>query len=205
MTDFNSVPSNMTEEQVESGRIVNLTEFSNKASGAWPKGWYPAEVIEGYRQGGFEFVTGNKASRKGDSTNLTLCLRVTKPGETKDSDEVRTMFYQMNYRSSDFDADTQELVRNLRKEMAGVRGRWEGYEDAQRSSLALGTLGQISDATGAPVSLTEDGTVKSHLFVGTKPYIRLSIEEETGYNEVKGFSKFSNGVDPGRGKKRAKK
>ena len=198
MTNINDVIDNMERTIPES---FDLSEFSTRQSGAWPRGWYPAETIEGYDAGGREFATGTSLSNKGDSYNLIVCFRVTKDA-TKEA-EKRTTFAQINYRSVDFTPERMEAVKNLRRELAGVRGRWDGYTDEQRSSLALAQLSNFQKATSVPLTFT-DGIINSVPFVGHKLFVRLSIDEETGYNEITGFSQYPNGVEPRKkGKTRA--
>ena len=177
--------------QVAPGSI-DLSEMATKASGAWPKGWYPAEVIEGYTAGSHQFLTENKVSRKGDSFNLQLCFRVT-----NSANEQRTTFTSLNYRLGDFSAERIATIQNLRKEMSGVRGAWPGFADEQRSSLALGQLGQLQTASGAPLTLGDDDSgLVAGVFVGRKLFVRLTVDEESGYNEINGFSAHPNGVAP---------
>lgn len=194
---FGAATEQMRETPVD-GNVIDLSEMAGKASGAWPRGWYPAEIIEGYRQGGYEFSTGSKASKKGDSYNLLVCFRVSSGAD------VRTMFKQINYRTADFEPETIEAIRNLRKEFAGVRGKWDGFADEQRTSLALAEMGQLAGAAQVPFSLN-DGIVNAAPFIGRSLYVRLTIDEDSGYNEITGVSQFPNGVEPREKSKRRSK
>lgn len=169
---------------------INLSDMAEKASGVWPAGWYPAEVIEGYTAGSYQFLTETKVSRKRDSFNSVICFRVTNGTET------RSMFAQINYRPTDFQSERIATVQALRKEFAGQKGKWAGYEDEQRSSLALNQLGQFQKATKLQVQMTTEGKIVPTNFIGTKPFVHLKIDQESGYNEINGFSPYENGVEP---------
>lgn len=171
---------------------VDLRDLASEPGGAWAKGWYPGEIIEGYLAGSHQFLTQDTVSKKGDSRNLLVCYRLTNGAQ------VKTTFQQYNYRLSDFTAQRIEAVKNIRKEMGGVKGKWSGYEDLQRSSLALGQLGQLQKATG--VAFTFHPDTKAILvagLVGAKIDVRLGIDEESGYNEVTGLAALGTG---GKGK-----
>lgn len=206
MSDLGAATSTMRETRV-SPRSVKLTEFAQKASGAWPHGWYSATVIDGFVKGGHEFLSGNTAAKQkrlpsgemsDPSVNLMVCFTLNN-AETK---EARNDFAQFNYRTSDFDPETLEVVRNLRAEMKGVRGRWEGFEDEQRSSIAVAKLGQLFEAIGTDVPLSDDGEVIMAGLAGSSLFVRLGVDEETGYNTITGFSKWPTGVEPGKRKKK---
>jgi len=179
-----------------SPKSIDLTEMATKASGAWPKGWYAAEVIEGYTAGGHQFLTENRVSRSGDSFNLQLCFRIK-----NDAGDERTIFASLNYRAFDFTVERIATIQNLRKEMAGTRGAWPGFKDEQRSSLALGQLGQLQAASGAPLTQREDGGLIAGVFTGRKFFVRLTVNEESGYNEINAFSAYPSGVAPKAAKK----
>lgn len=196
MTNISETSSTLTREGFTT---INLADMAEKPSGAWPRGWYPSEIIEGYTAGAHQFLSGSTVSKAGDSYNFRICFRVSGPEGI-----IRTMFTSLNYRPIDFTQDRIETVQNLRKEFAGQKGKWVGYEDEQRSSLALAKLGQVQVATGVSPQLNDEGMLNFVPFLGTKPFIRLTIDEETGYNEITGFSQFSNGVAPkARGKKKS--
>lgn len=170
--------------------VIDLSAMADKPTGVWPRGWYPAEIIEGYNAGGHMFLTETTISRKQNSYNFRVCVRINNNGE------VRTNFKAFNYRPEDFSRDRIELVNNLRQEFAGQRGSWVGYEDAQRSSMALGQLGQFQQATGVSLTLNPEGIILVTPYIGVKCFTRLTINEETGYNEVNAFSKFAGGAEP---------
>lgn len=167
---------------------VDLSTMADEPKGAWPKGWYPAEIIEGYQAGSYMFTTSEDASKKGDSRNLRVCFRL------KRGSEERTTFKQYNYRVEDFTQARIETVKSLRKEFGGVRGKWVGFEDQQRSSITLGQLGQLQVAVGVPFVFHPEtkGIVPMRL-VGVKVDVRLIIDEETGYNEVNAVAVLGQG------------
>lgn len=169
--------------------MIDLSELGDKASGAQPAGWYPAEVIEGFQGRKGEILTETSVSQKGDSFNLRLCFRV------KFTDVTRTMFTSLNYRPVDFTPKRVAVVQKLREEFAGQRGAWEGFADEQRSSLALGKLGQLQTATGVNLTST-GGKINAGPFVGKKLFVYVNIDQETGYNDIKRFSQYANGVAP---------
>lgn len=185
-----STISDVTSSLVGIDRVtVDLRGMAEKPSGAWAPGWYPAEVIEGYTASGHPYLTGVSISRAQDSYNVRLCLRVT------NGKEVRSTFYSLNYRPVDFTPERLETAQRLRAEFAGQKGAWVGYEDIQRSSLAVGKLGQLQEAAGRTFSMSPDGMIDVSPFVGAKFFVRMNIDEE-GYNVINRASKFSNGVEP---------
>lgn len=184
---------------------LDLTGFADKATGAWPKGWYPAEIIPGFDKGGHQFASGTSASSKGDSFNVLLCMRIQKDETVTDVKDIRTDFTQLNYRLLDFTPERMQTVKNLRESLKDVAGRWDGYTDEQRSSLALGKLGQLQSASGAPLTFLEDGAINVIPFIGRKLYIYYDLDAETGYNKVTRFSKYATGVEPKPKKAKAKK
>ena len=161
---------------------VDLTELAAETGGAWPRGWYAATVIPGYSAGGYQFQTESTVSKKGDSYNLRLALRITNGADQ------RTNFATFNYRALDFTPQRIEAVKNMRKQFAGQKGKWSGYDDIQRSSIALGQLGQLQKATGVTITLTPEGQIATLPFIGQTFFVRLTIDEDTGYNEITGFS-----------------
>lgn len=173
-----------------------LNELAEPVGGPWPKGWYPAEIIEGYTAGNYQFVTTASLSKKGDSFNLRICFRVT------NGSDARTNFHNFNYRPIDFTTERIEAVKRLRAEFAGQKGRWGGHEDTQRSSLALGQLGQLQTAAGTTLQMNDSGQIVTSPLVGRSLFVRLTIDEETGYNEITGFSAHPTGT-PSKEKKGA--
>jgi hypothetical protein len=173
------VSLNGVEQGLEVENVEGLDDFYEEPSGAWPAGWYAAEIVEGYTTPrGKTFLTEDTVSQKGDSRNLRLCVKVTR------GDQERTMQESYNYRASDFDAQRQAFIKEARTENKEVRGRW-GDGDAQRSSLALVSLSQIKKAVG---SLSRaNGAIVVGPFYGKKVDVKLVIDEK-GYNEIKAIA-----------------
>ncbi len=166
--------------------VPSLADFAEEAGGAWPKGWYKAEIIEGYAtHKGKVFTTEDTTSSKGDSRNMRLCFTVF--GATGE----RTMQESFNYRPSDFSAERLQFIKEQRTEYKGVRGRWSDA-DAQRTSLALAKIGAIEKALGFSIR-TKDGLTTPARAVGQKIDVRLGQNEE-GYNEITGFAKAGERV-----------
>lgn len=183
MADINELDNNLVPEETPAN--VDLTDLATEPGGAWPKGWYPGDIIEGYLAGSFQFTTSDTESKKGDSRNLILCFRV------KNGTEERTIFRQYNYRTSDFSASRIQAVKGARKELG--RGKWPGREDLLRSSIALGELGQLQTATGvAPQFHPETHGIIAGLYVGKRVDVRLGIDEKE-YNEVTALAPLGQG------------
>jgi hypothetical protein len=164
--------------------LPSLSDFATEPGGAWPKGWYGAEVVEAYATGkGTIFTTEDKPSKAGDSRNLVLCFSMdgSKLG-------TRNTFVQVNYRETDFTADRMAAVKEAREQFKGMRGAWTGNTDLQRSSLALAQLGQIENALGFRIKLHPSGHILAASLVGQKMDVRLG-EDEKGYNEINAFAK----------------
>lgn len=176
MNELQDVLNNLGETDAPTS--VDLSSLADEPGGAWAAGWYAGETIEGYQAGkGYTFLTADSVSKKGDSRNFRLCFRLTNGGNE------RTTFTSFNYRTGDFAADRVKAVVALRAEFKGKKGAWVGYEDIQRSSLALGKLGQLQKATGQAITFNAEGGINVAPFIGKKVDVRLGIDEK-GYNEV---------------------
>jgi hypothetical protein len=171
----------LLDDGLEVEEILGLEEFADEPQGAWPKGWYPLEIIEGFQtKKGTVIQTSDAVSSKGDSRNLKLCVKVVGPtGE-------RTMIASFNYRPTDFTPDRMAYIKEMRQENKGVRGAWAD-RDAQRSSLALAFIGGLSKAVGFSPKRTSDGTLVAAAYVGLKldGYLGIDIK---GFNEVRQFA-----------------
>lgn len=167
-------------EGLEAEAINGLEEMAEEHQGAWPKGWYRAEVIEGFQtRKGKTVQTGDAVSSKGDSRNLKLCLRST------NGVEERNIIASFNYRVSDFTPERIAFIKEARLENRGVRGRWSDT-DAQRSSLALAMIGGLTKAVGFSPKVANGGLV-SGIYVGSKLDIYLRIDDK-GFNETADFA-----------------
>lgn len=158
--------------------LPSLADFAEEPGGALPRGWYAAEIIEGYAsRKGNQFETKDDVSKNGSSRNLTLCLRISpKNGEPKNMQE------RVNYRPSDLTPERLAFIKEVREEYKGVKGKWSDA-DAQRSSLAIAALGQIEKALGVRFKRTADGAIVPGSLIGKKLDVRLGIDDN-GYNEV---------------------
>lgn len=162
-------------------RVVDLSDFAEAPGGALPRGWYAAEVIEGYAtRNGKQFVTSDTVSKNGDSRNLRLCIKVSTATEPHNLQEV------LNYRPSDFTPERLAFIKEMRSEFKGTKGRWANA-DVQRSSLAVASLGQVGKAMSIGTPLTAEGNIKAGAFVGKKLDVRVSIDDN-GYNVVTGYA-----------------
>lgn len=165
--------------------LPDLTDFADEPGGAWPKGWYQAEIIEGYATAkGKQFMTEDNPSKDGTSRNMRLCFRVSK------GTDARQLQESFNYRQTDFTPDRLAFIKEAREEFKGVKGAWAD-RDAQRSSLAIAKLGQLQKAMGVKVPLTANGTINPASLVSIKLDVYLTIDEN-GYNEVKQFAPASS-------------
>lgn len=182
---YEDVTLNGIADGLETEEVPSLSDFADEPSGAWPNGWYSAEIIEGYTTGkGKVFETEDTVSKRGDSRNLRLCFKVSKKG----GDE-RNMQESFNYRVTDFTSERLAFIKEMRAEYKGVKGKWMGAEDAQRSSLAIAKLGALEKSIGLRLKRASDGSLVPSVFVGQKLDVRLGTDEN-GYNEIKEFTKF---------------
>lgn len=190
MTDPKEVSLDLG-EGLEAEAIDGLEELAEEPQGAWPKGWYRAEVIEGFQtKKGKTVQTTDSVSSKGDSRNLKLCVRVY------NGVEERNMIASFNYRLSDFSPERIAFIKEMRQEHKGVRGAWSD-RDAQRSSLALASIGGLTKAVGFSPKVANGGLVAG-LYIGQKFDVYLG-QDDKGYNEVRNFAK------PGEGGQRKQK
>lgn len=172
---------NSLADSVAAEHVVDLEDFYEAPGGAWPKGWYPATIIEGYATPkGKQFRTEDSASLKGDSRNLRLCVLAS------DGKGERTMQESFNYRVGDFSDERKAFIKSAREENKDVKGRWTDY-DAQRSSLALVKLSVIAKAVGASFATNGNGGLVTAPLIGKKVDIRLGINDE-GFNEITAFA-----------------
>lgn len=175
-------------EGLEAETLTGLEEMAEEPTGgAWPKGWYKAQIIEGFQtRKGKTVQTSDAPSQKGDSRNLKLCLKVFK------GVEERTMIAAFNYRATDFTAERIAFIKEMREEYKGVKGRWSDT-DAQRSSLALASIGGLSKAVGFAPKLANGGLVAG-IFVGQEVDVYLGVDPEKGFNEPRNFAKAGTKV-----------
>ena len=166
---------------LEAESIDGLEELAEETQGAWPKGWYKAEVIEGFQtRKGKTIQTGDSVSKDGASRNLKLCLRVV------NGVQERNMIASFNYRASDFSPERIAFVKEKRKEHEGVSGRWSDT-DAQRSSLALAFIGGLTKALGFSPKIANGGLVAG-IYVGSKVDVYLGVDKK-GFNDARNFAK----------------
>jgi hypothetical protein len=177
VVSLNDVASSLDAEQVD------LTDFAEEPGGAWTPGWYKAEIVEGYatQKSGKVFTTEDTVSNKGDSRNLRICFKVS---DAKGNE--RTMQESLNYRPSDFTAERLAFIKEARVEYKGVKGRWSDA-DAQRSSLAIASIGQLQKAVGFPQLKMANGGIAAGTFVGQSLDVRLAIDDN-GYNVVNAYA-----------------
>ena len=186
--DPNAVGQQFTSE----GELPSLVDLADEPSqGAWKAGWYRATIIDGYAsRKGTQFATSDNPSKAGDSRNLNVCFAVT----STDGKDTRNLQHLLNYRyPEDFDAKRIATVKEARVEFKGVQGKWPGgAADLQRSSLAIGKLGQLSKAIGLGYKSTPSGINPAPL-VGHQLDIRIGIDDN-GFNDVREFVKAGEKV-----------
>jgi hypothetical protein len=160
--------------------LPNLEDLADEPTGPFSVGWYKADVIEGYStRSGKQFVTEDVVSQKGDSRNLRVCVKVTPA-----SGDSRNFQFQFNYRASDWTPERIEFIKEMRKDMAGVKN-WPD-RDAQRTSLALAKIGQFQKAIGFQLPIL-NGALLAGPLVDKKLDVRLVINPD-GYNDVQSFA-----------------
>jgi hypothetical protein len=180
MTTAEDVTLNGMTDATESEALPDLTELADEPGGAWKPGWYAATIIEGYATPkGKQFATEDVVSQKGDSRNLRLCVSVHNGADSRNVQEV------FNYRPSDLTPERLAYIKEARAENKGVQGRWTDT-DAQRSSLAIGKLGQITKAVGFGFKRAGSTIITAPL-VSQNIDVRVAIDEN-GYNVITGFA-----------------
>ena len=167
--------------------VPSLADLAEEPGGAWPAGWYAAEIIEGYATPkGKQFSTSDAPSKGGDSRNLRLCFKVQGPGGE------RLMQESFNYRQTDFTPERIADIKAGREEHKGVQGKWNDAPDLQRSSLAVAKIGALEKAIGFTIR-NEDGVTEPARVVGQRVDIRLTVNDD-GYNVVSKFAKAGEKV-----------
>jgi hypothetical protein len=188
----NDVTLNGVGADLAAEEVPTLADFAEETGGAWPKGWYSAEIIEGYStRKGTVFTTEDNPSKDGNSRNLRLCFKVH-----KGTDE-RTIQESFNYRVTDLTPERLKHIKELREEFKGVKGRWPDA-DGQRSSLAVAKLGMLERALGFTLKRATNGQLVPGVFIGQKLDVYLGVDDN-GYNEVRQAAAF--GTRTGHGQK----
>lgn len=158
------------------------------SQGAWPVGWYTAEVLEGFSfRSGKQVTTTDEPSKDGSSRNITLALAVTNA-----NGETRNYRAGLNYRVDDLTPEVVQSIRDAKQEFAGLAMKdWpDSMKDLKRSTLALGKIGQVQKAFGFKFG-KRDGVLNPLVFVGQKADIHLRLTED-GFNEVNEFAKLGD-------------
>jgi hypothetical protein len=171
-----------------------------EGAGAWAQGWYRGTVLDGYATGrGKVMQTIDLPSKDALSRNLFICIAVNgdvfvpsdpNPAKrvlAKGPGGVRNIRATYNYRPSDFTPERIAAVKNARAQYKATQGAWPDA-DIQRSSLALGQLGQLEKAIGFKLPV-EGGRINPAPFVKQQLDVRLTITVESekqrgGFSEV---------------------
>lgn len=178
--DINNVAGQAVAEE-----MPDIDEYAAEPSeGAWPAGWYKAEIIEGYAtQSGKQMETADALSKNGDSRNVNICFRVT------NGEKTRNYRGGFNYREDDFNPDVLEAIKEARTEFSDTRGKWPGEAaDIQRSSLAVAKIGQFQKAVGFKFA-RHDGRLDPTVFVGQQVDLRMKVNED-GFNDITEYAKL---------------
>ena len=167
--------------------VDNLPEIPSLADmdaggrgGAWPNGWYRGTILPSYTgQSGRTFETDDTESQKGDSRNLRVIVAVANT-----EGEIRTIFHRVNYRDNDLTAERIAAIRTARQTYAKeyANKRWPDT-DAQRTSLALASLGQLEKVMGRTFTRNGNGLDTTPLHNQTAD-VYLGTDEK-GFNEVR--------------------
>ena len=185
---LNSTIAGMAQDELP--ETLDLSTLPDEGRGSWAPAWLPATVIEGYAAGNYTFATETTPSKKGDGFNFRLALQV------KNGDDTRNTFTSFYYRPGDFSAATIAAVSALRQQVkAGNKEVWKSAPGMQRVSILLSNLKELQEATGVAIKLTPEGRIITAPFVGANGFfVRLSQNDETGYDDVTGFSKTQKKV-----------
>lgn len=165
-----------------SNESVSLVDFAEEPGGAWSNGWYKAKTIEGFAtaKSNKQYNTEDSVSGKGDSRNLRICLTVTRA-----NGDERTLQDTLNYRSGDFTSERLAYIKQAREDNKGER-HWND-KDAQRSSLAIASIGQLQKALGFEQLKLANGGIVAGAFIGQDLDVRLGADEN-GFNVVTAFA-----------------
>jgi hypothetical protein len=170
-----------------SEEVPSLVDFAEEPGGAWPKGWYPAIVVEGYATGKGKIIqTTDELSKDTNSRNLRIAFQVSR--RDKATRNINTL---INYRVTDFSPARLSQIKELRDHFKGTRGAWVGQEDAQRTSLAIASLGQLEKSLGFRLRRTDAGNLVAAQFVGKGLDVRFTVDDN-GYNDINAFSPFGS-------------
>ena len=160
-------------------KFPSFADVAQDAGGAWPNGWYKAEVIAGYQAKGYTFSTEDTLAQKGDSRNLRLAL-VVDGGALGN----RQTFYSLNYKPEELTVANYERMKA------------KDVSLDTRTRISLGKVGQLEKAFGFGLSRHPgNGGILAAPFVGQKVDVRLTTGE-TGYNEVNGLAAYGSHTQP---------
>jgi len=183
LTDINNM-------SLQAEEMPSLADFGREpSSGSWPDGWYESTILPGYSSGNsnYQWQTEDTVSKNGDSRNMRVCFALkNKSGET------RNYWASFNYRLADFTPERLGAIAKVRKQAQAENWKsWPGeLKDLQRSSLAIGQLGQFERALGFKLKLLPGGGgLNTSIFPGQKLDVRLRLNSETGYSDVVEYAK----------------
>ena len=195
-------PNNTAQLAPEDAPSLGDLATPEEGSGAWPKGWYRATIIDGYTTGkGKIFETKDALANDPASRNLFVCVKFDgaayvpvshDPGArvmTKGPGGERNIRGTLNYRPSDFGRIAE--IKAAREQYKYTSGAWPD-KSIQAASLSLGRLGQLEKALGFKLPRIGDRFDVSR-FVGQRLDVRLNIDEK-GFNEVAAFAAFGSKV-----------
>jgi hypothetical protein len=189
---------------VESAPSLSDLATPEEGAGAWPKGWYRADIVEGYTTGrGNAFETRDQLARDSGSRNLFLCLVVngdvyvpsdsdpSKRKLVKGPGGVRNIRETFNYRPRDLSPERIAAVKRARDAYSKVQGAWPD-KDIQAASLSLGRLGQLEKAVGFKLPFIGDR-------YDVRPFIKQTIDvrlviSDKGFSEVAAVAKAGTHV-----------
>lgn len=164
--------------------IPDLSGMTEDRPEPWADGWYGA-IVQASQQ--FEkdgmvttYNTEDVLSRAGDSRNIFVRFQITR----KDGRRMQTK-YLINYRPSDFSAETIAAIQAKKAEVK-AGGEWGSMFRAFSALTGIGTLQRI--ASVRQFQRTADGGLDLSPLVSKPFFARLRDDKDGRFKEVAAIS-----------------
>jgi hypothetical protein len=167
--------------------MPDLSEFIEERDDPFPvdgpnKGWFRGTIVGGFStRGGKQISTGDVPAMSGNGRNLILAVQLE-----NDRGMRMNIRFLLNYRPSDVDPATLESIREARR--ANGKGSWTINASLQGPSLSLGKCAELQRAFGFLDRHPESKHILADPFVGRQADIRIGLDKDKKYKEVKSFA-----------------
>lgn len=186
MEPFNSYYESITAVSTQSlPDLPDLSGMTEDRPEPWADGWYTATVEQSHAvtREGMEvtYATKDVPSRDGQSRNLQIRLVVTRKSDGRTM-HTKTL---INYRQSDFSAETLSAVQTRKAEVK-VGGEWGPMFRPFQALTSIGSLQRI--AAIRQFQRTADGGFDLTPLFGKSVFVRMKDDEAGRYKDITAIS-----------------